>query len=297
MQNENKIHWVRWDKMSMAKNEGGMGFRNIRCFNLALLAKQGWRILQNPSSLCARVLKAKYFPRYDFLDSGVGYRPSFFWRSVQEAKLIIAKGMSWRVGNGVDIRVWKDNWLLDSPSSKPLVQKILPEDARVNSLIDDELKCWKRNLVKEVFLPFEVKYIMRIPLSFRLPPDFCFWKLEKNGLFSVRSGYHLARSLFGDSTGNPSTSTGPHVGWKVLWKVDAAPKIKHFLWKFLSGTLPTLDAVSKRGVQCNPHCPRCKMGIESCSHVFKECPWVKGIWLLSPLGFRSMELMDLSMLD
>ena len=94
LQNENKIHWVRWDKMSMAKNEGGMGFRNIRCFNLALLAKQGWRILQNPSSLCARVLKAKYFPRYDFLDSGVGYRPSFFWRSVQEAKLIIAKGMS-----------------------------------------------------------------------------------------------------------------------------------------------------------------------------------------------------------
>ena len=48
-----------------------MRFRDLKAFNLTLLAKQGWRIQQSPNSLIHRVLKAKYFMN-SFMDAQVG---------------------------------------------------------------------------------------------------------------------------------------------------------------------------------------------------------------------------------
>ncbi|KAL6219594.1 hypothetical protein ACLB2K_007353 [Fragaria x ananassa] len=36
-----KIHWLSWDKLCRSKREGGLGFKNMHDYNLALLAKQG----------------------------------------------------------------------------------------------------------------------------------------------------------------------------------------------------------------------------------------------------------------
>ena len=58
--------------MCRAKSNGGMGFQNLQAFNLAMLAKQGWRLLSNPDSLCAKVFKARYFPNGDVLNSKLG---------------------------------------------------------------------------------------------------------------------------------------------------------------------------------------------------------------------------------
>jgi hypothetical protein len=41
---------------------GGMGFRDLVLFNQSMLERQGWRLLTEPNSLCARVL----FPHTDF---------------------------------------------------------------------------------------------------------------------------------------------------------------------------------------------------------------------------------------
>jgi hypothetical protein len=94
-----------------------MGFRDLEIFNLALLAKQGWRIIQQSESLVAQVLRDKYFPNSTLLQASLGRNPSYAWRSIFKAKAIIEKGMLWRVGNGETIKIWGDRWLPNSGSS------------------------------------------------------------------------------------------------------------------------------------------------------------------------------------
>ena len=76
---KNKMAWLSWDKVCTPKEMGGLGFRNLKSFNLALLAKQGWRLQTNTHSLVSHVLKARYFPHTDFLQAKLGSKPSFAW--------------------------------------------------------------------------------------------------------------------------------------------------------------------------------------------------------------------------
>ena len=52
--------------MTRSKKDGGFAFRDLHTFNMAMMARQGWHLLQNLDTLCGKVLKAKYF-----LDSSV----------------------------------------------------------------------------------------------------------------------------------------------------------------------------------------------------------------------------------
>ena len=83
--------WVAWDDMIRPKRWGGLGFRYIELFNLALLARQAWRILNESASLSARVLKAVYYPDRDFLDAEVGSLPSRVWRAIVEGKEVLTQ--------------------------------------------------------------------------------------------------------------------------------------------------------------------------------------------------------------
>lgn len=54
----------------------GLGFRDIQCFSLALMAKIGWRLIHNLESLLARVLRDKYFPGKTFREASSGKKTS-----------------------------------------------------------------------------------------------------------------------------------------------------------------------------------------------------------------------------
>lgn len=49
-------------------DRGGLEFRDLKFFNVALLAKQLWRLIHYPSLLLARVLKGRYFRHSNALE-------------------------------------------------------------------------------------------------------------------------------------------------------------------------------------------------------------------------------------
>ena len=108
---EKKIHWIKWGKLCKLKDRGGMGFRNIHAFNLIMLAKQAWRLIQGTHSLFFRVYKACYFPNCSFMEAELGYNPSFVWRSLLETRELIRAATVWKVGDGRSIKIDNNRWL------------------------------------------------------------------------------------------------------------------------------------------------------------------------------------------
>ena len=126
-----------------------MGFRGLECFNLVLLAKQGWRLMHNTDYLVARIYSEKYYPNHTFLMSNVGSRPPYAWRSICAAKELLQAGLLWRVGDGRDTKVWHDRWI-PSPTTYT-VQSPVGDEARVSSLIDTDTNWWNKPLIQAIF--------------------------------------------------------------------------------------------------------------------------------------------------
>lgn len=87
------LHWMSGDKLTAPKVKGGMGFRDPQVFNLAMLGKQGWRLLTNPNSLCARVLKGRYYPHTDFLHATAPARASSTWKAIVAGRKALEVGL------------------------------------------------------------------------------------------------------------------------------------------------------------------------------------------------------------
>src|SRR6185503_13749434 len=130
------ICWVAWEDMTKPKYMVGLGFRDIELFNLALLARQAWRILQEPATLSVRVLKAVYFPNADFLDAELGPSPSRVWRAIIDGKGVLQQGLIKIIGTGEDTDVWRTNWLPRDGLMRPIFCLSSTPPAVVSELID-----------------------------------------------------------------------------------------------------------------------------------------------------------------
>ncbi|XP_048596367.1 uncharacterized protein LOC125578115 [Brassica napus] len=63
-----KIHWIAWKNICVPKDKGDLGFRDIEDFNQGLLAKQAWKLHNEPNSLLMRVYRGRYYSASSFLE-------------------------------------------------------------------------------------------------------------------------------------------------------------------------------------------------------------------------------------
>ena len=213
--------WLSWDKLCSPKAEGGLGFKKLKEFNLALLAKQGWQLQHRHDTLVYRVLKAKYFSHCEFSQASLGNNPSYTWRSIMAAQTIVKQGLWWRIGNGEHVQVWGDKWLPTPSTYKVTSPRMFMHDqTMVSELIDKENASWKTEVVDALFLPHEAEVIKSIPLSMHLPANKQIWACSSNGVFTVRSAYWVAVDLLkGVGNGSCSDARQNRKFWRKIWEL------------------------------------------------------------------------------
>ncbi|XP_026419708.1 uncharacterized protein LOC113315662 [Papaver somniferum] len=211
---DRKLHLLGRDILCSPKAEGGLGFRKAELNNLATLARNAWRILENPNCLLATVLKAKYFPKTDFLNAKCTAKCSWTWKCLRAIKELIKPFISCIVGDGQFIDPWCDKWIPSQGSTIP--NPLVPPDPciKVAYFIDSQSRSWDVSRLNTHFDNASVQKIISIPLSQLCTPDRRAWYLSKNGKFSSKSAYLGIRGL------RPSSC-------KNLWKVKVPYKIQN----------------------------------------------------------------------
>jgi hypothetical protein len=279
---EKKIHWMKWEKMGLSKAQGGMGFRDLICFNKALLAKQSWRLVQNPESLAAKIIKAKYFHQKSFLEANLGTRPSYAWRSILVGRELFKEGCFWRIGDGKSVSIWGDKWI-PRPSTYSIFSpcKILPKEAKVAELIEEGSANWNKALIHSIFSNEEGEIICNIPVSKYHQKDKLIWAASTSGEFTVKSAYHLEKEIQDRKNGECSNQALSQAIWKIIWNLKVPNATKVFLWRASHNILPTKDNLKRRGVVADDLCQFCCQEKETIFHALWECPASQDVWGVS----------------
>jgi hypothetical protein len=281
----NKIHWLSWEKLTRSKKVGGLGFRDLHLFNLAMLSRQAWRLLTNPNTLCGQVLKARYFPNSDILHCVPRDGISYSWRSILKGADLLKEGVIWRIGNGEKVKIWEDPWLPKGLTRKPVTPRRSCVLTRVSELIDPTTGEWDEQLIRDIFWPQDADEILRIPIN-EHTEDWPAWHFDAKGLFSVKSAYKLAVALRDVQTGqDASCSVSAHgdergFQWIKIWQLKVPNKVKMFIWRLAHNSLPVRRNLARRGVKLDTICPVCRRLDEDCGHIFFKCKFAKKCWRL-----------------
>ena len=114
---ESKFHLVNWSTVCTLLSSGGLGIRNLRTFNVALLGKWLWRFGQERGALWRQVIEVKYG-----CDWGGWCSSSFFgpygvglWKNIRRGWHSLSRFILYEIGDGSKVQFWLDRWCGSSP--------------------------------------------------------------------------------------------------------------------------------------------------------------------------------------
>nr|GFC34452.1 RNA-directed DNA polymerase, eukaryota, reverse transcriptase zinc-binding domain protein [Tanacetum cinerariifolium] len=111
-----KASWVKWNTVTSAIDQGGLGVASLYALNRALMLKWMWRFFANQDSLWTRVVKAIHGEDGNIGKDLCSGRRSCWQTIVNEARVLKNQGIDFfeflklKVGDGCTIRFWKDRW-------------------------------------------------------------------------------------------------------------------------------------------------------------------------------------------
>src|ERR1044072_6381284 len=262
------MHMVSWRKISRPKRFGGLGVRQARLTNTAMLGNLVWDLVNNSNKLWVRFFRGAYGPHGNFLDVP-SKRGSPLWNAILRTRTLIQDGFRWQVGEG-GLSFWYDDW-----------SGLGPLCLRVDYVHVSDTALRVSDVFVDGFCDLRGLYTMRSPqldqdlLSMcfhNVPgqPDLRVWSSSTDGEFSVSSCYTWLLEKFSPSL--------PAVPWSWIWKVPITEKSRIFAWQGLHNSLPMAAVLASRGGPLSDCCRPWNRGPETQLHCLRDCEDALRVW-------------------
>jgi ribonuclease HI len=150
---------------------------------------------------------------------------------------------------------------------------------KVEELLDVSNNCWNNQKLGVALSSTSAISALQTPISWFNQTGSIFWPHVPSGEFTVKSGYHVLKSLNVVRSPDPSTSVSiDDIIWKELWGLNIPQKVKLFLWKACHNLLPVKDNLFKKRLSICNICPICNLESETVEHALLICPWTRPVW-------------------
>lgn len=224
--NARKCHLIGWNTICSPKEEGGLGFRNLKGLNKAYMLKFGWQLIAHPAKLWVRIMKAKY-------GSGPQAVPivrqhnncSRTWRGIATGWPLIQANLFWVVRNGRDTRFWRDHWIPGIDNLVTMLDAQVPngeQEISVRHYVTNDQWDWGR------LRPWLSDAICQKIAVIKPPagglPDFPCWSLSNDGQFSLKFAYGVAAE-------EPVNMVNQDPIFTKIWHWASPKRYQAFLWK------------------------------------------------------------------
>ncbi|KAK3199023.1 hypothetical protein Dsin_022438 [Dipteronia sinensis] len=141
-----------------------------------------------------------------------------------------------------------------------------PKDARERNSYG-----WDSAKLRHLLLPIDRDFVRSIPVSWSGGHDSLSWHYDRNGCYSVKSGYRVALQRKLQAAAFSSSSSPSQKWWSSLWSFNVLPKVRIFIWRVCLNAVPSLANLRSRKVVADPWCPRCGVEVESGGYAFFWC--------------------------
>ncbi|GKV02337.1 hypothetical protein SLEP1_g14790 [Rubroshorea leprosula] len=262
---EKKINWVKWEHVCKDKKQGGLGVKDLRKFNIALLGKWWGRIVMADKGVWKKVIAEKYGrvrePSFNWLRENIKCGSSW-WRDLSrlndiddEKKGWLVDGLELKLGEGVDISFWWDEWCGDGCLANKYPRLYLlsvGKDFKIPQMggWHNDTWMWSLRLRRPLFSWEEhqelelLKEINEITIV-RGRPDQRIWIQSTDGSYTTKLAYQLL------AADHRNSQQG--LVLQKAWNPLIPSKISTFSWQLLQGE-------------------------ENSNHLFVQCKVARDLW-------------------
>lgn len=273
---------VAWKTVTLPKNEGGLGLRDIGRWNKTLYLKLIWRLFTAKDSLWAAWVREYQMKGESFWAIDEAKYTSSSWRSLLSLRGLAAGFLKARVGNGQQISFWYDHW---TPLG-PLIQRfgvLGPRELQIHELASVAQACningWLLRGARSPAAEELHTHLTTIPLpSLSSIEDSYVWEIDGTEIqnFSTRKTWSMVRNRALEQT------------WtRNIWFKGHIPRHAFTTWVAFQDRLPTRSRLVDWGMNIPSSCCLCSLLDESRDHLFLQCEVSEAIWasVLFRLGY------------